>query len=79
MPDAWETLTANATDTSDAWAALNSQGCSGIIGRAVDEINFRLELKEITYTPQPITIKSIIGIIESNYDTDIGSITILED
>ena len=29
MADAWEIIVANATDTSDAWAALNSQETGG--------------------------------------------------
>ena len=43
MSDAWETLIANATDTTDAWTALNSQeGGGSIPGSAVDEIPFTL-------------------------------------
>jgi len=41
VADAWETITAAAADTSDAWTALNSQQTSsGVPGSAVDEISF---------------------------------------
>lgn len=31
MADAWEIIVTNATDTSDAWAALNSQETGAIV------------------------------------------------
>ena len=54
--DAWETLTANAADTTDAWSALNSQeggGGSFLPGTPVTELSF-------TFTP----VASITGSVE---------------
>ena len=44
--NAWEIITAHAADTSDAWAALNSQECTNgyTTGTAVDEIPFSLDI-----------------------------------
>jgi hypothetical protein len=61
MSDAWELLTANATDTTDAWLALNSQECGGgsTYGAAVDEIPFTLgEPIQLTAT---IASQELIG------------------
>lgn len=56
MSTAWELLITNATDTTDAWAALNSQeggGGSFLPGTPVTELSF-------TFNP----VASITGSIE---------------
>ena len=56
--DAWETLTANATDTTDAWSALGSQQTTGgIPGKAVDEIRFTIDPPvEVAISVSPVSV-----------------------
>ena len=90
MPDAWEILTANATDTTDAWAALNSQQTSsGTPGTAVNEIPFSLgETIQLTslLAPQAITatavavepIQADFAAVDMEYATETEALPILE-
>ena len=68
MADSWETLVAKATDTTDAWAALTSQKCSGSTpGSAVDEIPFALG--------EPIQLTATISSQELTGSTAVVSAT----
>jgi len=64
--DAWEILTANATDTSSAWAALNSQGSGGISpGLPVDELKFTLSpVVDITGAISIQSSDGAIGVVD---------------
>lgn len=64
MSTAWELLTINATDTTNAWSALNSQECGGSIsGSAVDEIPFSLNIPIIIGAT--LQDKQVIGNLSS--------------
>lgn len=91
MADAWEIITAHATDTSDAWTALNSQQTSGggTPGAAVDEIPFTLGepiVLTAVLTPQSITaspvetgkITATVANVKVDHDMDIETLPIVE-
>ena len=90
MADAWEIITANATDTSDAWAALNSQQTAGgTPGAAVDEIPFTLGepiVLTAVLTPQAVTaspvetgkITAAVANVKVEHDMDIETLPIVE-
>jgi len=69
--DAWETLIATATDTTDAWAALNSQQTGGgpVPGTAVNEILFTLT--GVTSVTGTIALESVTGSTELKEITSI--------
>lgn len=68
MADAWDTVVAHATDTTDAWSALNSQECdSPTYGSAVDEIPFALG--------EPIQLTATISSQELTGSTAVVSAT----
>lgn len=66
--DAWELLTANAADTTDAWAALGSQQTtSGIPGSAVDEIPFTVgDVVQLSATISPSTVLGTLSLVTTS-------------
>ena len=77
MADAWKILTANATDTTDAWAALNSQQTtSGIPGTAVNEIAFTITgVTTIDGSVGPSSVSGAVLLTELTASTEIPIIT----
>lgn len=71
MSNAWEILTANATDTTDAWAALNSKVGSVGTGLVVDELKFNMKID--TPVMGVLTLSKLTGVLSKMVFT--GKIT----
>lgn len=77
MSDAWTLLAANATDTTDAWTALNSQqATSGIPGKPIDEIRFTLaDPFELAFEPTVISLEIAVEAHEVTAPVVVDAVT----
>lgn len=77
MADSWETLVAKATDTTDAWSALNSQECSGgTMGTAINELSFVLsDPMQIAVTLGANELTAAIAINELQSTIEVPTVT----